>query len=242
LNNTIRENSATFGGGVGCRSADVIIANSILWSNTAPQGPEISVTASSAPSTLTITYSNVKGGQSSAQVEPNCTLNWGKGMIDADPLWIDPTNDDFHLTFPSPCKDRGDNSSIGAPCDFEGDPRTAFGTADMGADEFHGHLYWMGDATPGGKVEVKLVGLPGTTPIGLCIGKGVLDPPLPSMWGDWYLQFPIIGPVGLPPIPSPDGILAIQGTLPGAPPPPYSLPMQALVGTELTNLSVLHVE
>ena len=104
------------------------------------------------------------------------------------------------------------------------------------------HLYYTGDATPGGNVEIKFVGLPGTSPVGLCIGTGVLDPPIPSIWGDWYLAFPIIGPIDLGKIPSPDGVLILPGTIPGSPPPPYSIPMQALIGGELSNLSVLVVK
>jgi hypothetical protein len=192
--------------------------------------------------TLTISYSDVKGGKSSVYVDPNCTLNWGAGMIDADPLFVDEANGDFHLTYPSPCKDTGDNSAITEPYDFEGDPRIAYGTVDMGADEFYTHLYWTGDATPGGNVEIKFVGLPGTTPVGLCIGTDVLDPPIPSMWGDWYLMFPIIGPVDLGSITSPEGVLIVPGTIPASPPPPYSIPMQSLIGMKLTNLCVLEVK
>ena len=112
----------------------------------------------------------------------------------------------------------------------------------MGVDEFYTNLYWTGDATPGGNVEIKFVGLPGILPVGLCIGTGGLDPSLKSMWGDWYLQFPIIGPIDLVKIPSPDGVLIIPGTIPGTPPPPSSIPMQALMGAELSNLCVLEVE
>jgi hypothetical protein len=112
----------------------------------------------------------------------------------------------------------------------------------MGADEFHTHLYWTGDATPGGNVEINFVGLPGTSPVGLCIGDGVLDPPIPSMWGDWYLQFPILGPLDSGAITSPDGVLTVPGRIPASPPPPYFIPMQALTGAELTNLSTIGIE
>jgi hypothetical protein len=161
-------------------------------------------------------------------------------MIDADPLFVDSANNDFHLTYPSPCKDTGNNSAVTEPYDFEGDPRIAYRTVDMGADEFYTHLYWTGDATPGGNVELKFVGLPGTTPVDLFFGTGVLDPPWKTKWGDWYLIFPIIGPITMPSIPA-TGVSIVPGTIPGIFPSPVSIPMQSLIGAELTNLCVLEV-
>jgi hypothetical protein len=209
------------------------VHDSILWGKT--------IRLQNA-SYFTISYSDSEGGQAPVQKDPQSILNWGPGMIDADPLFVDPANGDFHLTFTSPCKDTGDNYTVTERTDFEGDPRIVYGTVDMGADEFYTHLYWTGDATPGGDVEVKFVGLPGTAPVGLCIGSGILDPPIPSMWGDWYLMFPIIGPVDLGSITSPEGVLVVPGTIPGTSPAPYSLPMQALIGAELSNLCVLEVK
>jgi len=70
-----------------------------------------------------ITYSDVAG-------------SWlGEGNIDADPLFLDPENGDFHLTLGSPCIDTG--TSVGAPLfDFEGDPRPLGDGYDIGADEY----------------------------------------------------------------------------------------------------------
>ena len=175
-------------------------------------------------------------------VDPGCTLIWGSGMIDADPLFVNAVSGDLHLTHTSPCKDTGDNTAITELYDFESDPRIAYSTVDMGADEFFTHMYCTGDAIVGGTVEAKFVGVPGTTPVGWYIGAGILDPPLLSMWGDWYLKFPIFGPMDLGSITSPEGVLIIPGTIPSSPPPPYSIPMQALIGAELTNLSVLEIK
>ncbi len=242
INNTICGNSVLYnGGGIDCTGgskAEVI--NTILWNNDATNGPQIHLWGNS--STVTISYSDVEGGKSSCVVEPGSTLNWGAGMIDADPLFVDSTNNDFHLTYPSPCKDTGDNAAVTELYDFEGDPRIAYGTVDMGADEFYTHLYWTGDATPGGSAALKFVGLPGTSPVQLWLGSGVMDPPLPTKYGDWYLQFPLLVQLALGSIPAPDGVYILPFTFPPDTPTPLSLPFQAGIGTELSNLCVLEVK
>jgi hypothetical protein len=246
-NCTFFGNNATAGGGgiynTITAGNPTIIANSIFWENTAPMGPEIWVGNTVNPSVVTISYSDVKGGQSSCHVDPGCILNWGPGMIDADPLFVGPTNGDFHITYNSPCKDSGDNSAVTELYDFEDDPRIAWGgTVDMGADEFYTHLYCMGDRTPGGSIEGKLVGLPGTSPVGLFLGSGVLEPPAQTAWGNFHLQAPWLL-ISLVPIFG-DGVLVLPATLPTTPPAPYDLPMQALIGLgpdSLTNMYVLEV-
>lgn len=240
-NNTFCENSAACGGGLAVANSWTIleVVNTILWSNQANQG---NAGFLEAGSDLIISYSDVEGGKSNIFEQPGSFCDWGPGMINANPLFVNSANDDFHLTYPSPCKDTGDNSVVTVFTDFEGDPRIAYGTTDMGADEFYTHLYWTGDAVPGGNVELKFIGIPGTAPVYLCFGSGVLDPPLPSMWGDWYLKFPIFGPMYLGSIPSPDGVLIVKAVIPGTPLPPYSIPMQALIEEKLTNLCMMNVE
>jgi hypothetical protein len=237
------DNTADHGGGLhlDIASATTVI-NTIFWSQGTLDGPEIWIGDIADPSTLHISFSDVEGGQSSVHVEPGCTLVWGSGMIDSDPLFVDPVNGDFHLTFNSPCRGSGDNSAVMELTDFEGDPRIAQGTVDMGADEFYTHLYCTGDFTPGGSIEGKFVGLPGTSPVGLFLGFGVLDPPVPTAWGSFFLQ-PPVALIPLIPIPG-DGVLVLPATIPATPPAPYDLPMQALIGLgpdSLTNLFVLEV-
>lgn len=125
----------------------------------------------------------------SITVDPGATLNWGLGMIDSDPLFANLPGDDNHIQYNSPCRDSGSNGALKVPnTDFEGDDRIAYGNVDMGADEFYTHLYQTGDAVPGGDVEVVLVGIPGTSPVGLWLSSGVLDPPLPSIWGEMNVK------------------------------------------------------
>jgi hypothetical protein len=56
----------------------------------------------------------------------------GEGNIDADPLFLDEKNGDYHLTASSPCVDAGTDYKY---CDLEGDPRNVGSAPDIGADE-----------------------------------------------------------------------------------------------------------
>jgi parallel beta-helix repeat protein len=153
INNTLVGNSAPEGGGIACRKdSTATVVNTILWDNYAPSGPEISLESSTEPSTLSISHSCVEGGQAMVAVKTGCILNWGSGMIDADPFFLDPYNGDFRLTYASPCIDAGNNETPSLPDhDFEGDPRifpgngkgvhlagfaSAGAIVDMGSDEY----------------------------------------------------------------------------------------------------------
>ena len=199
-NNIICDNSANGGAGIGAQSihSDPVITNNTLYGNVATAGGAIYCAFSSAPvitnticwnnspdeiyntfGSPAVTYSDIKGGWT------------GTGNIDADPLFVNSAARDFHLTWDSPCRDAGDNTASGLPSvDFEGDPRIHDGTADMGADEFHPHLYHAGDVVPGGPVDIKIIGPP-AAPVTLALGSGIQDPPQPTPYGDLYLAFPL---------------------------------------------------
>jgi hypothetical protein len=144
-NCTIWGNSGgtTWGGGGMLCLGSATINNSIIWANTSPKGHEMSV--EDPGSTLTISYSDVAGGQAEVHVQDVSTLDWGEGNIDADPCFADPENDDYHLKseagrwdsnrqlwvrddITSPCIDAGDPMS---PIDWEPFPNGGF--INMGA-------------------------------------------------------------------------------------------------------------
>jgi hypothetical protein len=243
VNNTVVANHAQNSGGGIYMALDsqAEVVNTILWKNSAPLGPEGHVDGMMGPVSMNISYCDVQYGFPSFQVTSPGTLNWGAGMIEDDPLFAEEAAFDYHLPHDSPCRNAGNNAAVVYIEDFEGDPRTVDSVVDLGADEFHPHLYNTGNATPGGLVKGKLVGWPGSSPVGLWFSAGVLEDPLPSAFGPWYLTSPFIGPVIVLPIPA-SGIEVIPATLPATPPGPYSIAMQAYIGGAFTNVSLLIVE
>jgi hypothetical protein len=234
INCTFCGNSANSGAGLGFYYADTVtLINSIIAHS--PQGDAIG-----GVGTKILNHCNIfgnAGGDWIGDIAGQLGIN---GNICEDPVFEDHANNDCHLCYTSPCRDSGDNTAPGLPAeDCEGDPRIAYGMTDMGADEFHPHLYVMGDESPGGSIQGKLVGPPATTQVGIFLGSGVLDPPLPTMWGFFYLQSPWFL-IMLFPMPA-SGVMTLPATLPLSPPAPYDLPMQAIIGDMLTNLYVMHV-
>jgi hypothetical protein len=184
----------------------------------------------------------VDGGLASVVAMPPSAVIWNAPtMLNANPAFADPANGDYHLTFGSPCKDVGDNSAQSIPTnDFEGDPRTAGGTTDMGADEFHTHLYWVGLASPGATITLKVVGEPFSPVAYLALGSGVLNPPVPLSYGNLYLLPPFVWTYYMGSIPA-TGIRSRQAAIPGNWTTAGTYPFQALTISptlvwELTNL------
>jgi hypothetical protein len=244
-NSTIGWNSSSLeGGGLCCDFlSGAVVSNTILWNNEAPVGSEIRVRSYSNPSTLTIDYSDVKDGPSSVVGDPLCTINWGSHMMSEDPLFVDSSNKDFHIFYNSPCRETGDNSTAFNEEDFEGDPRIAYGTVDIGADEFYLHIYYTGDAAPGNSVELKIVDTPGSSSVVFWAALYALETPIPCAYGNWYLLDPLIGPFPVPPIPS-NGVFVLEADIPPLPPGPYDLYFQGIDWdlSKLTNLCAMHVK
>jgi hypothetical protein len=115
---TVSRNRAATGGGIFCDQTSILnVVNSIFWGDSASvNGHEIVL----AGSIFSVTYTDVMGGFS------------GNGNINADPMFVDPENGDFHLQEGSPCIDAGDP-------DFPRDPDGSY--VEMGA-------YFFGNEIP----------------------------------------------------------------------------------------------
>jgi len=121
-NNTIYGNSATRGGGfVSIWGSNPVLINNIFWANNASiEGNEIYIESGSPE----ITYCNIQGG-------------WpGDSNIDLDPLFVNPVDGDFHLSWDNfPIDDETKSPCIDAGCpDSPNDPDTT--CCDMGAFYF----------------------------------------------------------------------------------------------------------
>jgi len=130
INCTICENSAVIaGGGLGFYDgASAAVTNSIICGNRADNGPEIYV--DQFPAELSVTYSNVVGGQTGVSVEGGA-LNWGEGNIDTDPYFADPDNGDYHLKSQAgrwdPNSQAWVQDDVTSPCIDAGDPMSQIG-------------------------------------------------------------------------------------------------------------------
>lgn len=117
-NATFSNNTANTGGGIYIYSSNTSINNSIIYGN----NTGIYVAFGAAP---TISNSNIQGGYS------------GTGNINADPLFADAANGNYHLSCGSPCINAGNNTNVitGVSKDLDGSTRIQGGTVDMGAYE-----------------------------------------------------------------------------------------------------------
>jgi len=125
---TFAGNSSEDGSTIACKSrighSNLRFTNCVIWEG-------INWMYNGDDSEVTITYSDVQGG-------------WpGEGNIDADPLFVNPDGNDYHLQYGSACIDAGDNSAIplSVTGDLDGGPRIIDSIVDMGAYELGCNWY-----------------------------------------------------------------------------------------------------
>ena len=230
------------GGAIFCdQGSKMDVTNTLFWANTATQGRDIYIGVDSNPSSVSISYSNTT--TSNVVKSSFSSLTWGKGMMYADPQFVDHENQDYHLLHSSPCVEKGTSTAPGVPkIDYEGDARFPLGIVDIGADEFFAHLYHAGEASPGKILQFKILGNPGSPVVlGYSYNPAPLFPPLPipGVSGQLYLQHPIyLVPIGQIPA---NGLLTLSVPVPTHH-PKQAFPTQALIGLHISNLDVIEIK
>ena len=127
----------TYGGAINVSNeAQLQLTNSVLWGDSAPIGNEIGIGYPGFPGgTVSVSYSDVQGGEEGVSIVKAGTLNWGAGNIDEDPLFID----DYRVAAGSPGIDAADNTAVpkDITTDLDGNPRFIddLDTPDTGLSE-----------------------------------------------------------------------------------------------------------
>jgi len=116
MNNVIIMNEAyCTGGGIDCFLSSPTITNNTVALNYSPfTGSDVSLTCYYSVITNNIIWNDSNGALfvEGPQGIQYCNVSGGYpgvGNIDADPLFVNPANGDFHLMFNSPCRGSGNN-------------------------------------------------------------------------------------------------------------------------------------
>jgi hypothetical protein len=113
------------GGAFYCYGGALKISNCIIRDNYSGDGNDIYLVPDT-DADIFIDYSNVQGGWA------------GAGNMDADPCFVNPYNDDYHLLEGSPCIDAGDPNYVPErnETDLDGNAHVRGYAIDMGAYEY----------------------------------------------------------------------------------------------------------
>jgi len=128
VNTTITANTANYEGIIYIREGHYLtIQNSIIYNNT----PNLLKFLNGG--TASVSHSDIQNGQGAFS---GANLIWSDGNITDDPVFLDPSTNNFTLNPLSPCIDMGLNDPVLPEFDLNGNPRINFGYVDMGAYEF----------------------------------------------------------------------------------------------------------
>lgn len=153
-NLTISNNLAEFGSGIFSYRANMDIKNTILWNT---DGDEVQFKDSGNPSSITLEYTDIQGGESSIITNDNGTIYWLDGNIDEDPAFEGTGDHPYNLVEGSPCIEAGTPDTISLymiPTDILGNHRFWDGDGDgdtlidMGAYEYGSIVYIVGMDKP----------------------------------------------------------------------------------------------
>lgn len=101
LNCTFSANISEAGGALFCgEQSNPSMVNCVLWGNSAVYGSEIALMTIDWGSSVSISYTNLQGGQAAVAYypePPGAYLEWREGNVDVDPCFADPGNGDYHL-------------------------------------------------------------------------------------------------------------------------------------------------
>ncbi|MEI6195129.1 MAG: thrombospondin type 3 repeat-containing protein, partial [Verrucomicrobiota bacterium] len=154
----ISSNRATGGGGGGATSnvlINCVIRNNFATGNGAGAYKSTLLNATVISNTSSISGGGVWGGglsncivyYNTGSSSPNaidCTMTYcdtissvtGLGNITNEPVFVNLAGGDLHLQTNSPCINAGNNASAVNMTDYDGNPRIAGGTVDVGAYEY----------------------------------------------------------------------------------------------------------
>ncbi|MFC2107043.1 T9SS type A sorting domain-containing protein [Bacteroidota bacterium] len=143
-NNATNEGSGIYiDGGFGHPGSHVTLINTIVWGEN-EQGIDFD-SSYSGSSIITISCSDIMGGESGINTTGGGTVNWQEGNLDKDPLFTGTGDDPYALSDNSPCIDAGTPDTVGLnlpPWDIIGNVRIWDGNGndtaviDMGAYEY----------------------------------------------------------------------------------------------------------
>jgi hypothetical protein len=110
INCTFVNNNGSTNSGLGIRNnSEALVMNSIFWGNGTK--PIQLVTVDANGNAVTVIHSDIQFGPDSISVSDSLSIvNWSVGNITADPLFVDPGNNQYGLNERSPCISAGIDS------------------------------------------------------------------------------------------------------------------------------------